>query len=97
MANWCSAVGIGEGDALAEAVGVELLDASPIANFARNLSSSVDRPLLRGLGEGVDEVTGAGSATGEEADAVRTWLAPGLAGRWAAKDFLRLLNADSAR
>ena len=88
-----SAAGTGEGDARAEAVGVEPFDASPTANFARSLSSSVVRPVGRGLGAG-DAVR---SAAGGEVEGVCVWPTPGLAGRCATKVFLRLLNADSAR
>lgn len=88
-----SAAGTGEGDARAEAVGVEPFDASPTANFARNRSSSVVRPVGRGLGAG-DAVR---SAAGGEVEGVCVWPTPGLAGRCATKVFLRLLNADSAR
>ena len=55
-----SATGPGEGVALDDGAGVELLDASPIANLARSLSSNVVLPAGRGFGAAVR----AGSAAG---------------------------------
>lgn len=91
-ASGWSAAGTGEGDALADDEGVLVPDASPTANLARSLSSSVVLPAGRGLGAGV----GADSAAAGDGEAVRPGLWLGLAGRWMTRVFLRLLKAASA-
>lgn len=88
-ASGWSVIGTGEGVALVDGAGVELPDASPIANLARSLSSSVDR-ADRGVGAGV----GAGSTgVGEVAAGCPTVAGPALCDT---NDLRRLLSADSA-